>query len=265
MTSTARPLDRKVALVTGSCIGLGAAIATRLAADGARVVVTGTQVDRGEALAASLGGGSLFLPADLRDVKATRALAATTIERCGGLDILVNNAAVSIRATIDEFTPEQFDTIMHVNLRSVLLLSQTALPSLKARRGVIVNIGSVNAHVGWQNLLVYAASKAAIAAASKNMANALKYARVRVHCLNPGWIDTEGERASMAALGHDDEFLNREGERLPIGRLLAPAEVADAVAYFVSPRAAAFSGTVIDLEQYPVDVLAHPSATEPMQ
>jgi NAD(P)-dependent dehydrogenase (short-subunit alcohol dehydrogenase family) len=259
------PLDQQIALVTGSCIGLGAAIATRLARDGARVIITGSQVERGQALAASLGGGSFFLAGDLRDAEATRALAATTVERCGGIDILVNNAAVSIRATIEEFTPEQFDTIMHVNLRSVLLLSQAALPSLKARRGVIVNIGSVNAHVGWQNLVVYAASKAAIAAASKNMANALKYARVRVHCLNPGWVDTEGERASMTTLGHGDDFLDREGARLPIGRLLAPAEVADAVAYFVSPQAAAFSGTVIDLEQYPVNALAHPSNTEPMQ
>jgi NAD(P)-dependent dehydrogenase (short-subunit alcohol dehydrogenase family) len=265
MTRMTRPLDGKVALVTGSSIGLGAAIATRLAADGAQVAITGTQVERGQALAASLDGGAFFLAGDLRDVDQTRALAAATIDRCGGIDILVNNAAVSIRASIEDFTPEQFDTIMHVNLRSVLLLSQAALPSLKARAGVIVNIGSVNAHVGWQNLVVYAASKAAIAAASKNMANALKYARVRVHCLHPGWVDTEGERASMTTLGHADDFLDREGARLPIGRLLSPAEVAAAVAYFVSPQAAVFSGTVIDLEQYPVDALAHPSHTEPMQ
>src|SRR6185295_2341399 len=175
----AKSLEGKNAVVTGSCIGLGAAIATALAAEGARVVVTGIPAEKGKALAASLGNGSFFVEADLRDVKATRNLMATALEKCGGIDILVNNAAISERATLEEFTPEQFD--------SVMLLSQAALPSLKQRTGVILNIGSVNSYVGWQNLLIYSASKAGIVTASKNMANALKYARVRVHCINPGW------------------------------------------------------------------------------
>src|SRR6185295_4022221 len=146
----AKSLDGKVAVVTGSCIGLGAAIATALAAEGARVVVTGIPAEKGKALAASLGNGSFFVEADLRDVKATRNLMATALEKCGGIDILVNNAAISERATLEDFTPEQFDSVMHINLRSVLLLSQAALPSLKQRTGVILNIGSVNSYVGWQ-------------------------------------------------------------------------------------------------------------------
>jgi len=177
----------------------------------------------------------------------------------------VNNAAISERASIEDFTPEQFDAVMHINLRSVLLLAQAALPSLKKRTGVIVNIGSVNAHLGWQNLVIYAASKAGIVTASRNMANALKYARVRVHCVNPGWIDTEGERATMKKLGHPDNFLDEEGRQFPLGRIMQPSEVADAVLFLVSPKAAAFSGTVIDLEQFPLGALHHPKHTEPMQ
>jgi NAD(P)-dependent dehydrogenase (short-subunit alcohol dehydrogenase family) len=260
-----QPLEGKVALVTGSCIGLGAAIATRLAVDGARVVVTGFPAERGGALAATLGNGSLFIGADLRDASQARSLVETAIARCGGLDILINNAAVSPRATLEQVTPEHFDEVMHVNVRSILLLAQAALGSLRDRGGVILNIGSVNAYVGWQNLLVYAASKGAIVTISKNLANALKYARVRVHCINPGWVDTEGERGAMRKLGHADDYLPHEGERLPMGRLMTPEEIAEAVAFFVSPQAAAFSGSVIDLDQYPLGALHHPQATEPMQ
>jgi NAD(P)-dependent dehydrogenase (short-subunit alcohol dehydrogenase family) len=260
-----KQLDGKVAVVTGSCIGLGAAIATALAGEGARVVVTGIPAEKGRALAAKLGNGSVFVEADLRDVAATRGIVTTALQKFGGVDILVNNAAISERATLEDFTPEQFDAVMHINLRSVLLLSQAALPSLKERAGVILNVASVNADVGWPNLLIYAASKAGIVTASKNMANALKYARVRVHCIKPGWIDTEGERSMMKKLGHPDDFLDQEGKRFPVGRIMKPSEVADAVLFLVSPKASVFSGCVVDLEQFPLGCLHHPEDTDPMQ
>lgn len=253
----------KVAVVTGSCIGLGAAIARRLAADGARVAVTGYPAERGEKLAAEIGG--IFVKADLLKVDETRGLIRTVLERLGGVDILVNNAAVSDRAPLEEVTPEIFDRQFHIIVRAPILLAQAALASLKERRGVIVNVASVNSHIGWQNLLCYAAAKGALVTASKNLANALKYARVRVHCVNPGWIDTEGERAMMARLGHPADFLDAEGKKLPIGRLMKPEEVADVVGYLASDRAAAFSGTVLDLEQFPPGAMAHPLHTEPMQ
>lgn len=258
-------LAGRVALVTGSAIGLGAAIARSLAREGVRVVVTGFPEDRGRSLAEELGAGAVFIPADLTDVEQTQLLARRTLEVCGGVDILVNNAAVSDRAAITEVTPALFDRHFHVIVRAPLLLVRELLPSLRARQGVVINIGSVNATVGWQNLVVYAAAKGALVTASKNLANALKYERVRVHCLNPGWIDTEGERAAMRKLGHSGDFLDREGQRLPLGRLMRPEEIADVVVFFASPRAAAFSGSVIELEQFPLGVLSHPRDTEPMQ
>lgn len=241
----------KVALVTGSCIGLGAAIAERLAAEGARVVVSGYPVDRGQALAARLPNRSVFIPADLRKADETTALAQKAVETCGGIDILVNNAAVSDRATLDQITPELFDAQFHIIARAPILLAQAALPSLKARKGVILNIGSVNALVGWPDLLAYSAAKAALVTASRNMAHALQHARVRVYCLNPGWIDTEGERALMSKMGHPPDFLDREGEKFPLRRLMKPEEVAEVVAFFASEKAVAFSGAVVDLEQFP--------------
>ncbi|HSF01866.1 MAG TPA: SDR family NAD(P)-dependent oxidoreductase, partial [Solirubrobacterales bacterium] len=185
--SSPGPLAGKTALVTGSCIGLGAAIAERLAADGARVVVTGYPVERGKALAARLPNQAVFIPADLRNAAETSALARKAVEQCGGIDILVNNAAVSDRATLEQITPELFDTQFHIIVRAPILLAQAALPSLRQRKGVILNIASVNATVGWPDLLVYSAAKGALVTASKNLANALQHARVRVYCLNPGW------------------------------------------------------------------------------
>jgi NAD(P)-dependent dehydrogenase (short-subunit alcohol dehydrogenase family) len=125
-------LAGKVALVTGSAIGLGAAIARRLASLGARLVVTGYPIEPGEALARGLPHGAVFMPADLTDAGETRMLAGRTLEICGGLDILVNNAADSERATLAEITPELFDRQFHLIVRAPLLLAQAALASLTA-------------------------------------------------------------------------------------------------------------------------------------
>ncbi len=255
-------LKDKVAVVTGSTQGLGAAIASRFAGEGARVVVTGRSREKGEALAASLGNGAICHPADLSRAGDCRALIGRALQAFGGVDILVNSAAISERATLESFTPEYFDAVFHLNLRAPLLLAQAALPSLRARKGTILNIGSINAYVGGADLLVYSASKGALMTASRNMADDLKYARVRVFCLNCGWIDTEGERALWARQGRPPDFLDREGRRLPMGRLLRPEEVAEVCALLASDRAAAFSGAVIDLDQYPRGSLRLPSPDE---
>ena len=206
----------------------------------------------------------MFAAGNLTDVGETRGLIRTAIDAFGGIDVLVNNAAVSDRSTLEDLTPELFESQININLRAPLLLAQAALPSLKKRRGVILNIGSMNAHIGWQNLLVYAASKGGLVTASRNMANALKFARVRI-CLNPGWIDTEGERAMMQHIGHAPDFLAAEGRRYPMGRLIKPQEIAEVALFLVSKRGEPFSGQVIDLEQYPIGALAHPRHSEPIQ
>ena len=251
-------LAGKVAVVTGSTQGLGAAIATLYVKEGAKVVLTGRSAADGKAVAKRLGRNAIFEETDLVRVDDCRRLIDVAIKRFGKVDILVNNAVDATRTTIDDVTPEIFDGIFALNLRAPLLLAQHAIKSLRKGRGAIINIGSINAFMGEPRLLVYAASKGALVTASRNLANYLKFDRVRVYCVNCGWMDTEGERAMMKHLGHPPDFIDRAGKGWPLGRILKPSEVAEVALFLASERAAPFSGQVIELEQFPTGTLSAP-------
>jgi NAD(P)-dependent dehydrogenase (short-subunit alcohol dehydrogenase family) len=251
LTESSRELYGKVALVTGSTQGLGAGIARCLVRAGARVVLTGRNRERGNAMARELGE-AVFEPADLSQVDDCARLVDKAAEHWGRLDILVNSAGDTDRSQLDTFTPELFDRQFHTNVRAPLLLAKAAVPHLKKNTGVIINIGSVNAYVGGETLLVYSATKGALMTASKNMAQALRNERVRVHCLNIGWVETEGERTVLAKEGKPADFIERAGKKLPVGRLLLPQEIGEVCLFLASDRGAVFSGSVIDLEQHPI-------------
>lgn len=255
MTASPKSLAGKNAIVTGSTQGLGACIARRLAERGASVTLCGRSEEKGRALQEeleALGAGALFVPADLSDPAACYRVVDSALERFGRVDLLVNSAADTRRSTLESFTPEFFDYQFSLNVKAPLLLAQRALPSLKEHRGTIINIGSVNAYIGGQELLVYAATKGALMTASRNLANALKSDRVRVFCLNVGWMDTEGEREVQRGLGKPDDYLDQVAAGRPIGRLLVPDDIASVVLFLASEETSAFSGAVIDLEQHPV-------------
>jgi NAD(P)-dependent dehydrogenase (short-subunit alcohol dehydrogenase family) len=254
-------LEGKVAVVTGSTQGLGAAIATLYVREGAKVVLSGRSAKNGSALAKKLGRNARYQETDLVQVGDCRRLVDVALKAFGGVDILVNSAVDSSRATVDDFTPEFFDRLFALNLRAPLLLAQYAIGSLRKRRGVIVNIGSVNAFMGEPKLLIYAATKGALQTASRNLAHTLKFDRVRVYCLNVGWMDSEGERTMMKRLGHPADFIDREGKVWPLGRILRPSEVAEVALFLASDKAAAFSGQVIELEQFPTGPLGPPQKT----
>jgi NAD(P)-dependent dehydrogenase (short-subunit alcohol dehydrogenase family) len=254
----AKLLAGKVAVVTGSTQGLGAAIATLYVKEGAKVVLTGRSAADGKAVAKRLGRNAIFEETDLVRVDDCRRLIDVALKRFGKVDILVNNAVDATRATVDDVTPEIFDGIFALNLRAPLLLAHHAIKSLRKVRGVIINIGSINAFMGEPRLLVYAASKGALVTASRSLANYLKFDRVRVYCVNCGWMDTEGERAMMKHLGHPPDFIDRAGKGWPLGRILKPSEVAEVALFLASERAAPFSGQVIELEQFPTGTLSAP-------
>jgi len=257
----AKALDGKVAVISGGTQGIGAAVARLFVAEGARVVIGGRSRTKGEALARELG--AVYRQTDLARAEDCRALVDAALRAHDGVDVLVNCAADTSRSTVDDFTPEFFDRQFAVNLRAPLLLAQRAMRSLRSRRGVVINIGSVNAFMGEPELLVYAATKGALQTASRNLAHSLKFDRVRVYCLNLGWVDTEGERAILAKLGHPSDFIDRQGTRWPLGRPLKPSEVADVCLFLASDKAAPFSGTVIELEQFPTGALGAPARKGP--
>jgi NAD(P)-dependent dehydrogenase (short-subunit alcohol dehydrogenase family) len=256
-------LSGKVAVITGGTQGLGAAVGELFVKEGARVVLGGRSREKGEAVAGRLGDRAVFQRTDLAQARDCRALLEAAVRAFGGLDILVNCAADTSRSTVDDFTPEFFDHQFAVNVRAPLLLAQYAASELRRRQGVILNIGSVNAFMGEPKLLVYAATKGALQTASRNLAHALKFDRVRVYCLNLGWVDTEGERSILARLGHPPDFMERQGKRWPLERPLQPREVAEVCLFLASGKAAPFSGAVIELEQFPTGALSAPGREGP--
>jgi NAD(P)-dependent dehydrogenase (short-subunit alcohol dehydrogenase family) len=155
-------LSNRIALVTGSTSGIGRGIAVRFATLGAKVVVHGRdEVGANQTLEAIAGEGgeAAWCRADLSEASACAALVGFAVERFGGLDILVNNAALTTRGDIEHVTLDVIDSILAVNLRAPLLLTQAVIPHLKARGGgAIVNIGSVNAYIGEPKLCPYAVS-----------------------------------------------------------------------------------------------------------
>ena len=251
-------LAGKVALVTGSTSGIGKGIAREFALQGARVLLSGRDEERGAKAVEEIAAAGVprehlsFAVADLADTESCRQLIENAVGIFGALDILVNNAGDVSRGNIENTSVEQWDTQMAINLRAPFILSQAAIPHMKERGGSIVNIGSINAYVGETKLLTYSASKGGLMTFTKNAAAYLNQYRIRVNVLNVGWTLTEGENAVMRKdTGRDDWFEEANGTRA-FGRLLSPRDIALAAVYFASDESALITGSVLDLEQHPI-------------
>jgi NAD(P)-dependent dehydrogenase (short-subunit alcohol dehydrogenase family) len=249
-------LHHKIALVTGSTSGIGCGIAEHFAALGARVVVHGRREDQARAIADRLrhaGREALWVVGDLADVDSCRRIVRFTIEQCGGIDILVNNAANVARGYLEDAPVDLWDAIMNVNLRAPFICLQEAVTSMKARGGgSILNIGSVNAYIGEPKLGPYSVSKGGLMTLTRNAAHALGPYKIRVNLINVGWTLTEGERRVKRAEGKGEDWLDEANAMRASGRLLSPHDIALAAAYFASDDSALVTGTVMDLEQHPV-------------
>ena len=251
-----RLLADQVAVVTGSTQGIGGGIALKLAEAGARILVHGRDSQRagGEKIVEAIeaaGSQALVVTGDLQDESHCRSIVRSALSRFGRVDILVNNAGVVHRGTIEDTSIELWDEIFDINLRAPFLLCQEAVRHMKDRKsGCIVNIGSVNAYCGLMRLLPYSSSKGALMTFTKNLANYLTRYRIRVNQINPGWVLTEGERHVVAVLdGKGENWLEDAVKTRPFGRLLLPADIANAVLFFATNEL--ISGAVLDYEQLP--------------
>lgn len=246
-------LKDKAIIVTGSTTGIGRAIAVRCVEEGARVLVHGRDEERGRRVVEPLGDRAVLAIDDLTDPLAPERIVERALDAFGRLDGLVNNAAYVVRSNLHTTDVRLFDEVIATNLRAPLFLVKAALEHLEQSRGVVLNVGSNNGYAGEANLLPYSLSKAGLMAMSRNLGDTLHVCHgIRVIHFNVGWVLTENEYHYKIQDGLPPDWPERVPKSTaPIGRLIKPEEIARAAVYWLSDESRPFSGSVIDLEQYP--------------
>lgn len=240
-----REFERKSALVTGAAMGIGEAVARRLASAGARVALLDRDADALERLSAELRADEVeVLPLVLdvsRGDQVEDALQRVE-ETWGRLDVVSNNAGIQRYGTIESTTEAGWDEVLDVNLKSVYLVCHAAAPLLRAARGAIVNMASVQAFATQANVAAYTTSKHAIVGLTRSIALDLARFGVRANCVAPGSVDTPMLRWALS-LDPRPASLRRAVDALhPLGRVARPEEVAEAVAFLASERASFVTG-----------------------
>ncbi len=242
-------------IVTGSTMGIGKAIAKRAVAEGARVLIHGLEGEAGDTFVRELGDDKATLHVDdLADPEAAPRVIDAALAAFGKIDALVNNAGMVATGRLETTDAALFDSVMQVNARAPFLLTKAAYPHLKKTKGCVLNIGSVNAYCGEENLLPYSMSKGALMTMTRNLGDTLmREGGVRVNQLNPGWILTENEQKRKHEQGMEDDWpAHLPVQFAPAGRIIAPEEIAAAAVFFISDQYGPVSGTVFEMEQYPL-------------
>ena len=237
-----KELSGKVAVVTGASKGIGAQIAKQLAADGAAVVVNyaSSKGDADQVVAAILkqGGKAIAVQADVAKSADVKRLFAAAKEAFGRLDILVNNAGVFEFAPLEQVTEASFHRQFDINVLGALLATREALPHFGAAGGSVINLSSIASTNPVANSVIYSASKSAVDAMTKALANELAGRKIRVNVVAPGMTATEG----LAAMGVDEAAGKAIGAGLPMGRIGRPDDIAQVAAFLASDRAAWLTG-----------------------
>lgn len=243
-TSVARRFEGKAVMVTGSSRGIGAAIARRLAAEGARVAVTySSKPDAAEQVMKTLPGeGHICLKLDVSDEASVQAAFDEALKAFGKLDGLVNNAGITRDQLILRMKTEDFDAVINTNLKGTFFCTRAAVKTMmRARSGAIVNITSVIGEMGNAGQSNYAASKAGIEAFSKSIAKEVGSRGVRVNCVAPGFIVTEMTDVLS------DEQKNAILEKVPLNQFGQVEDVAAAVAFLLSDEAKYITGHTLSV------------------
>ena len=236
-------LRGEVALVTGATRGIGRAIALALGGAGASVAATATTGDGAQAIAAFLREANVVgtgYQLDVTDAAATERVLQEVESRFGPVTILVNNAGITRDNLLLRMKDEEWDAIMDTNLKPAYRLAKAVLRGMmKARRGRIVQIGSVVGSSGNPGQANYAAAKSGLIGFTKSLALEVASRNITVNCVAPGFVDTDLTRVLQPA--QRDALLSR----IPLNRLGTPEDIADAVLFLASPRAAYITGATL--------------------
>jgi NAD(P)-dependent dehydrogenase (short-subunit alcohol dehydrogenase family) len=256
-----KPHSESKAIVTGGAQGIGMAIAAQLANDGCKsIAIVGRDMAKGAAAVArleALGASAIFISADISNEKAALGAVDEASSRFGTINVLANAAATSARASLLETTRENFDFIFHTNVLGPMLLMQGVVKGLLLAKqpGSIVNVLSMSGHGGQPFLHAYSASKAALAAATRNAAYGYRKNRIRVNAVLPGWMDTEGEDAVQKKWHNaPDNWLEIAERNAPMGQLVKPAQLAVLASYMLSPGSGVMTGALVDYDQNVIGV-----------
>lgn len=239
--------DGRRAIVTGAASGIGRAIAERLAAEGARVILADVDATRGEAAAAAIrdaGGDARFIRCDVTAADDCRATVETAVRELGGLDILCNNAGLIRRADVVDTTEDEWARVMAVNVTSVFLMSRHAVPVMAAGGGgAIVNTGSGWGLKGGPRAAAYCASKGAVVNLTRAMAIDHGPQGIRVNCVCPGDTDTAMLREEARQLGEPEAAFLAEAAARPLARVGTPDDIARAVLFLATDASGWVTGT----------------------
>ena len=238
-------LKDKVAIITGAASGIGLATAKVFAAEGARVVIADIDADRTEtarAAVAQVGGDTLGLRVDVTDRASVDAMVAATLARFGRIDCLVNNAGITKDARLVKMTEQQFDNVISVNLKGVFQCSQAVVPTmLEQESGVILIASSVVGLYGNFGQTNYAATKAGVIGFAKTWGRELGPKGIRTVAVCPGFVATPILDTIPPAV------MQKMVEKVPMGRLGRPEEIARVYAFLASDEASYINGTTIEV------------------
>jgi NAD(P)-dependent dehydrogenase (short-subunit alcohol dehydrogenase family) len=236
--------------VTGASVGLGAAIAEALARDGFDLFISGTRIENVAGTSARIEAAGVQVCAAALDVRSLESIDAAfkrAVDRFGAIDVLVNNAGVALNKMVVDVTPPEWENVLATNVSGTFFMSQAMGRHLieQGRPGLIINVGSTHGIVGYAKRGVYGISKAAVIHMTRMLAIEWAEHRIRVNAIAPGRVETPSRRADGV---NDPQTLERALKRVPLGRFCSLDDVAAAVSYLASPRAAYITGHTLVLD-----------------